>query len=193
MVRPVRPADNPFASHRIERVAVRPADAVEQIVARLETVGWRGAIVGPHGSGKTVLAERLLGPLGSCGELVTVRMQDAAPLRVALAQLPAELDGVVIVLDGAEQLGALAWRRWCRHVQCAAGLVVTQHRPGRLPTVWRCETSPGLLGELIAELAPELEDAVRRELEALWRRHGGNLRECLRELYDRCASAQLPL
>jgi hypothetical protein len=62
-------------------------------------------------------------------------------------------------------------------------VIATSHRPGRLPLLRRHRTSPALLAELVAELDPAGHDA-----EALWRDHGGNLRECLRALYDRRAA-----
>ena len=189
----VRPAENPFASHRIERLTPHPGDVVQRVIGRLEAVGWRGAIVGSHGSGKTVLVERLVEVLGGRGHLVSLRSEDTDPFRGVVAQLPVSLDGIVVVLDGAEQLGMVAWRRWCRRVRRAMGLVVTQHAEGRLPTLWRCATSPGLLGELVAELAPDLVDSVSPHLEELWRRHNGNLRDCFSELYDRCARDELVL
>ncbi len=89
-----------------------------------------------------------------------------------------------MLIDGSEQLGALAWRRFALATLRARRLVVTQHRPGRLPTLYECRTDPGLLKDLIHCLAPD--DAVILEpyLPGLFHRHDGNIRSCFRELYD---------
>jgi hypothetical protein len=62
--------------------------------------------------------------------------------------------------------------------------VVTRHAPGRLPTLVEMQTEPALLHELVATLAPA--DVVRLEphLVDLWARNDGDLRACLRALYD---------
>jgi hypothetical protein len=87
------------------------------------------------------------------------------------------------VVDGAQELSRPAWAWLRRRSRAAAGLVVTSHRPGLLPTLVECTTDPVLLGELIRQLVAEgrPEDPPP---EALHRRHRGNLRLALRELYD---------
>jgi hypothetical protein len=92
--------------------------------------------------------------------------------------------GRIVLLDGAEQMGHWAWRRFERHTRGGGGLIITTHRHGRLPTLLTCETTPDLLGDVVQELlpnAPALSVATTRDL---FFRHGGNLREALRELYD---------
>ncbi len=64
----------------------------------------------------------------------------------------------------------------------AGGLVITSHRPGLLPTLYECETSPELLAGIVEELAGEELDS-----EEVLARHRGNIRDALRELYDRWA------
>jgi hypothetical protein len=64
----------------------------------------------------------------------------------------------------------------------AGGLVITSHRPGLLATLFECETTPELLAGIVRELAGDGVDAG--ELHA---RHAGNVRNALRELYDRWA------
>ncbi|HSN54305.1 MAG TPA: hypothetical protein VLT32_06515, partial [Candidatus Sulfomarinibacteraceae bacterium] len=98
-------------------------------------------------------------------------------------RLPAALGpDHAILLDGAEQLGWWGWRQVRRATAVAGRLVITSHRPGRLPTILECRTSPGLLAELVRELDPAIGDTV--DLEALFHRHHGNIRLCFRELYD---------
>ncbi len=180
----IRPADNPFASRRIDGLMFRfhrgDADA---LLRRIASVGGRGAVVGRHGSGKTTLLEHLAARLDA--EAVWIRLSGAtaSPIRSALAALPDRVSPKhAVLIDGAEQLGGVAWWRLERRVRAAGTTIITNHRPGRLPTIHECTTSPGLLRGLVTELAPET--AVGVDLEALFYRHDGNLRSCFRELYD---------
>jgi hypothetical protein len=45
-------------------------------------------------------------------------------------------------------------------------------------------TDPALLRELVAELAPGEVDRMGIDLDGLFRRHRGDVRSCLRALYD---------
>jgi DNA polymerase III delta prime subunit len=85
-------------------------------------------------------------------------------------------------VDGAEQLTRLQWFRLRLR---RGGLVVTTHRRGMLPELHECRTSPALLREIASSLGVELTED---ECSALHRRHAGNIRESLRELYDRGTS-----
>jgi hypothetical protein len=52
-----------------------------------------------------------------------------------------------------------------------------------LPTLIECATTPALLKEIVSDLLPG--DAVPPEiLDRLYRDHQGNIRHCLRDLYD---------
>ena len=179
-----RPADNPFASRRIDRLSYRfrVADTAALIDGLLRN-GNRGAIIGPHGSGKTTLLEHLAVRLE--GEMVWIRLSadTVAPVRSARAGLPTDVGPRhTLLIDGAEQLGPWSWWRLSHQMRYAGAIVVTSHRPGRLPTIYECATDPELLTELVGELAPEVVDAV--DLEDLFERNRGNIRECFRELYD---------
>lgn len=185
----MRARDNPFATVHLHRLSYRFQGASwDELLDRLQRLGWRAAIVGPHGSGKTTLLEALAEQLRQRGfETCRLRLSEAHP-RFA----PGECDnflrdlhaGRIVLLDGAEQMGHWAWRRFERHTRDGGGLIITTHRPGRLPTLLTCETTPDLLGDVVRELlpnAPALSVATTRDL---FFRHGGNLREALRELYD---------
>lgn len=187
IVHPAR--DNPFAVHRVLRERYRLDDAGwSALLARLEAAGWRGAIVGPHGSGKTTLLEDLAVRLevrGWTARWVRLSTEDRQVSRGSLVGLAAR---DVVLVDGAEQLGWVRWRllRW--RARRAAGLIITTHRAGRLPTLLRCRTSPDLLRSLVAALGVTLTPAAAASLHA---RHRGNLREALRELYDAHAARGL--
>ena len=184
----LRARDNPFATHRVLRERYRLDEAGwRELRTRLCALNYRGAIVGPHGSGKTTLLEDLAATLAR------------ENWRVVFAQLTAEFpelpSGVratdfgardILMIDGAEQLSPLAWcwLRW--RARRAGGLIITTHNDGRLPTIWRCATSPLLLTDLVVSLGERLADEEAAKLHA---RHDGNLRGALRELYDRWATS----
>jgi ABC-type dipeptide/oligopeptide/nickel transport system ATPase subunit len=182
-----RPADNPFASRRIDALGYRfHRGAIDDIETALALHGNRGAIVGPHGSGKTTLLEELAVHLS--GIIVRVRLDTEIdwPVRTAIGALPTRIGpDHAVLIDGAEQLGPLSWRRVHHRIRHAGTIVITSHRPGRLPTIHECTTDVELLKSLIAELAPEGVDAV--DFEGLFHRHNGNIRLCFRELYDACS------
>lgn len=182
--------DNPFAVQHIERIPFRfPAgDTWEALLGRLEAVAWCGAIVGAHGTGKTTLLEQLAPQLTARGfrpHLLTLRAESTSADKQTLLAAAALRAPDFILLDGAEQLTPRQWLAFQNTTHAAAGCVITLHREGRLPTVLQSEPSPALLDDLTHELCgawlPE------REARRLFVRHRGNLRECLRELYDRWA------
>jgi energy-coupling factor transporter ATP-binding protein EcfA2 len=176
--------DNPFRSERVEDVAFRFGDdGWPALLRRLAAHGGRGLLLGPEGSGKTTLLEALAVRFASDGPVAWLRLRrEPAATRARLAAfLATPVVGATVCIDGLEQLGRLAWWRAARHARSARRLIATSHHPGRLPVLRRHATSPALLGDLVAELA----GAAPSDAEALWRRHGGNLRLCLRELYDR--------
>jgi hypothetical protein len=185
----VRARDNPFATVNLHQVRYRLRGATwDQLLARLEQLRWRAAVVGPHGSGKTTFLESLVPRLQELGfKTVPLRLSEEVP-----RPAPGILNGVlsaldrrhVILLDGAEQLGPLSWLRFRWRTRRAGGLVITTHHPGRLPLLWRCDTAPDLLAEIVQELHAEAAENHAAPLTSLFARHQGNLRNALRELYD---------
>ena len=100
-------------------------------------------------------------------------------------------EGDIILLDGADLLGRMAWRRFKRRSKHAAGLVVACHREGLLPTLIECATDPLLLDEILDELVPGEHQDLHDTAHALFREHAGNIREVLRSLYTMCAQGML--
>ena len=90
-----------------------------------------------------------------------------------------------MLLDGADLMPRLAWWRFRRRARNARGIIITSHRPGLLPTLINCTTTPELLDGIIVELLGE-NDGGRREhvVQRLFDEHNGNVRNALRTLYD---------
>jgi hypothetical protein len=173
--------ENPFASWRVERIRFRPQGmGWDAIMARLEALKHRAAIVGPDGSGKTTMLEDLAG-----------RLADRFRVRLVVRDNEHEISppptsfvsGEVVLLDGADRLSWPRWRMLRWQSRRAAGLIVTSHRDGLLPALIETGTSVRLLRELVGELTDQTPD----DLERLFRRHDGNVRDVLRALYDRWA------
>ena len=194
--RPPRPASNPFATRHTQPGCVPPLDAAGQpvdlacLLSRLREHGRCGAIVGPHGSGKTNLLAHLAAALaahaGSLGPLRARSLRDTLGILQSILTAAA---GTVICIDSWEQLGpagrlavraAAAWRR--------CGLLVTSHVPTALPTLVECRTSPEILGAIVAALPDAGGCIAKADIEDAFTRHGGNLRDALADLYDRFES-----
>ena len=188
----MRARDNPFAVDRVHTIRYRPQGTTfADLLTRLRELNYRAALVGSDGSGKTTLLEDLEQALTKQG--VKTRMvfvNDTAPLPdPACRRLLSKLNrDEVLLLDGADLIPRSCWSLLKRHtITHAYGLVITSHRPGLLPTLIECRTSPTLLQEIAAELQPPDHPIPAESLDILFRRHQGNIRNCLRELYDLCA------
>jgi len=160
----------------------------ENLLDRLRRLGYRGAIVGSNGTGKTTLLEDLEPALDALGfEVKRLRLDDLTKCfpRGFLPRFFAELKGrEVILFDGAEQMSRLDWHRFKLRSKKAGGLVITSHRPGMLPTLKECVTCPELLNEIITELLGAEPVTTHVAAIALYQEHNGNLRDALREMYD---------
>ncbi|MBI5385572.1 MAG: hypothetical protein HZA90_12910 [Verrucomicrobia bacterium] len=185
----MRACDNPFSTDRVQGVRYRPVGATwKDLLSRLDALDFRAAIVGPKGTGKTTLLEDLAPRLRSLGFTPKPLRLDEEHRVFPDGFLPnffADLGSRdIILLDGAEQLPRWHWWRFRRWSREGRGLIVTAHRPGLLPVLIECRTTPelldGVLTELLGEVGPELRERGRR----LFQQHRGNLREVLRSLYD---------
>lgn len=188
---------NPFSTRYVRPGALPfvfpPGADASLLVDRLRRNGWWGQIVGRHGSGKSTLLHTLVPSLSELGrrvEWISLHQGERPPSR---PPLPRVWDAdTQLVIDGYEQLGWLARRRWrqaCR--RCRAGLLVTVHQDAGLPDLWRTDTSPDLAQELARRLlAAAIPGRVREEdVAEAYAWCGGDLRETFFRLYDRYESS----
>jgi hypothetical protein len=183
---------NPFSTRYTRPGAIPfffpPGQNAEGLVERLRSQGWRGTIVGPHGSGKSSLVSSLLPALQAAGrELLLIELHDGERrLPIELRGLDSLTDRTVIIVDGYEQLSwlnCLRLRSFCRHRGC--GLVVTSHKPRGLPPLCQTFTSPELARQIVAWLLRERPDFIdAAHLGERFDFRCGDLRELLFDLYD---------
>lgn len=184
--------DNPFSVDRVQAIRYRSLDVtLDEILRRLRELNYRAAITGPDGSGKTTLLEDLQHAVQHAGlKTRMVFVNDTLPLDgPACRRLLSELNrDEILLLDGADLISRACWSLLKRHtITHALGLIITSHRSGLLPTLIECTTTRTLLTEIVTTLHPPDPMISADLLDALYRRHNGNLRDCLRDLYDLCA------
>jgi hypothetical protein len=188
--------DNPFAAQRTDALRYLFEDGCwESHLDRLAELGFRGSIMGPQGSGKTTLLYQLaehcrrrdLPP-----ELVRAS-NDRNENRQMLDRLEAGNRSFrVFLVDSAEQLGWLSWRRLMR-MSDGQGLVVAVHRRCRLPTWIESRTTWETTERLLAELGfADAQSPLIASAQHAFHRHKGNLRLVFRQLYDEMAGGLHP-
>jgi len=191
----MRACDNPFRTDRVLAVRYQftNGDDWDTLLGRLHDLQYRAAIVGPEGSGKTTLQEDLAARLVSQGRTVKWlrlnRENRKTASRLVDAMFADATQSDLLFIDGAEQLGSVRWHRLKRRAASFAGLVINTHASGQLSTLVGCRTTPDVLRDIVAKLVPPSDVPSTGQLSALFHKHDGNLRLCLRELYDLWAIA----
>lgn len=185
-------ADNPFSTRYIRPGAIPyqlpPGTTLSGLVERFEAHAWRGAILGPHGSGKSTLVAALIPAIEAVGKSVLrIELHDGQRrLPVDLGQAVSGQTQCVVIIDGYEQLSW--WNRWRVQRLCrrrAIGLLVTSHKPVGLPELCRTSTDLALAQSIVASLvAGRCEPIALDEWTPRFESHQGNLRETLFDLYD---------
>lgn len=185
------PADNPFSARHVRPGALGfrfPAgQSATSLVDKLQQAGWRGQIVGPHGTGKSTLLASLLPVIRAVGRsVVHVELHDGQrTLPVAIA--PARLTRpAIVVVDGYEQLSLPSRLHLSWHCRCGGlGLLITTHRRVRLPLLLETRMDADLAYQLVRDLLDNKADLVGpEEIARRLDQHDGNLREVLFDLYD---------
>jgi hypothetical protein len=182
---------NPFASRYTRPGALPPLDergrplAVGPLLDRVRP--GCSVIEGQHGRGKTTLVRALLAAATAAGRPASfIQIRSWADTRRAVAALAAARRGQIIAVDGWEQLpwgcGLLitALARWR-----GAGVITTAHRPSGLPVLARCESSSATVAAIVERLPAHGGAIGSVDIEAVFRHHGGNVRDALAALYDR--------
>lgn len=193
--------DNPFATcwTRPGAIPFRFADgqSTERLVERFAAANWRGAIIGPHGGGKSTLLETLKLALIAAGHSIssiTLRNgQRRLPHRLIDHARPGPADNYaggrrfIVIVDGYEQLSWLERLRLigeCRRRHL--GLLITSHAATCLPTLIRLTPSRQLIEQLVRELCDQVSTHIAaEEVAASHACHGSNVREIFFDLYDR--------
>ncbi len=189
----MRARDNPFRMERVLawRYRLPQTTSWPDLLERLRALRFRGAIVGPHGCGKTTLLEDLCARLQDAGQCVhgqRINAESASRSGTLLAGMQRTVPReAVVVIDGAEQIGWLQWKRLIHRARLWRGLIITTHQEGRLPTLFHCQPRFDILEAMVRDLAPGLPETLTRRLPELYQEHQGNLRICLRALYDEVA------
>ncbi len=183
--------ENPFRTSRVHKLRYRlGADGRQRLLRRFERLGRRAALVGPEGSGNPTLPEDLEPHLGAGRRLLRLRLsRERRRLSNSEWERLANAGrGDLITVDGFEQLRWWHRRRLGHLSHGAGGLLVTCHRRLGLPVLHHHRTTLRLLGDLVTALVGRKQtEALEPELARLFATHRGNLRSCLRSLYDRWA------
>ncbi|HWL06803.1 MAG TPA: hypothetical protein VNQ76_00150 [Planctomicrobium sp.] len=192
----MRPRENPFRVECLEALTYRfQSGGLETLLHKLALNNHRGAIVGPHGHGKSTLLALLEQTLRQQRILVrSLQLTEAncrEQSRLVREWLISAGPNAMLLLDGAEQLGYWNWFKVRWFSRFRRGLVVTSHRAGLLPTVFNCETNPKLLDELVLQLTGKTS-LPGMDSSSLFETHQGNLRDCLRTLYDQAFQIEFP-
>jgi len=180
--------ENPFRVERIHALRYRlPGIATAEVLQRWEANGRRGALVGPHGRGKSTLLAELQPEIARAGlevRLVELRQHQRALPQGALRGIS---PNTALLIDGAEQLPRWRWHllRW--RARRAGGILITAHRAGLLPTIAVCTTPVDVLLDLVRELCPAATPALLDRASALHETHHGDIRQVFFALYDACA------
>lgn len=189
---------NPFSTCWTRPGALRfrfPEDqGPSQLLSKLSNQGWWGAIVGPHGSGKTSLLESLKPALNAAGWHVQMISLHLGQRRLPPGRPPAS-DRVMVIVDGYEQLNPFqrfALRCRCRRARC--GLLVTAHSPTALPTLITLAPDESLVQQLVGELASRATTPITSaDVAASYACHGSNVRDIFFDLYDQHEQRRRPL
>ena len=190
--------ENPFATRFTRPGEIVPVDisgkrmAVKDFLQDLDQCGGIGAIVGPHGSGKTNILSRLY--VEALQSHYTVKRYSLRSttwrdlkniIRMLLVSKPDDL----VLLDSWERLSCMAGKVLCR-VAMSRGcrLVVTSHKAISIPVLVTCQAS---LKSFLA-IIKQLPDSgvwlgsliMNKDIETAFDVYQPNLREALFSLYD---------
>lgn len=190
------PRNNPFAFSRMHGLPYRFESGDWQThLERLRDMNWRGAIVGPQGTGKTTLLTELPERLPAWGiprdsiRSIFVERTRLARKRQWPAIEACLREGHMLLLDGQERLGWWTRNRLLRNPSLR--IVSTAHRASPLPTWIESGTSLATATELARALSPATVDTSAELIRQLYAKHDGNVRHLFWELYDGFAAGRI--
>lgn len=186
------PDHNPFATRFIRPGALTylfsPDESAESLVERLRQNGWRGEIIGPHGSGKSSLLAKLIPQLTAAGRTVVHYglHQGERSLPVSRADVARWNEKTQVIVDGYEQLSWWSRRKLLSLVNSRqTGLLITAHQPMGLPTLLSTRPTLALARQIVSRLLPAGDMTLNEnDIAAAFAMHPTNLREVLFALYD---------
>lgn len=185
----VTPAHNPYCAHGFApgrvpwgaQSGVVLDDVVTQLTRRVGA--WQ--ILGPHGSGKTTLLAHLARVALARGCSVE-RWRGTRRLDTPVHAGGRALSASLVLLDEAEQIPWLrraGLRLWCTLRRRT--LVMTTHSDLGVDVLCTLAVTAPVLDHVLAALwSAQGVVPTRVDSALLLRRHGGNVREILFELYD---------
>jgi hypothetical protein len=192
MAGPVDQSSNPFATRFIRPGALPylfpPGVSVEKLVDDLAQQGWHGAIIGPHGTGKSSLLVALKPELERRGRKVVQQQLQGGQRRLDWTALDwnAWTKETLVIIDGYEQLSH--WQRLLLRARCyrrGAGLLVTAHQPVQLPTIFTAQPTTELAQKIVQQLIPAGDERITpNDVAAAFAEQQGNIRETLLKLFD---------
>ena len=178
--------ENPFRTSRL--LALPPhwgdGESAATLIARWHAAGRRGALVGPHGTGKTSRLRALAAHLQEAEGLKIIWVQwhddgttTPGDWRAALAAADVR---TVVCLDGSENVGLLGSYQLLKYSCRAAGILVTRHRASLfMTTLARHRPDPTIFAAQAALLVAGVEDKACQAFAA----SRGNAHEAFRRLY----------
>lgn len=191
-VSPGSSESNPFSSRYVRPGAVPfffpQGGSLQELIHRLQQTGWRGQILGAHGSGKSALLAELIPAIQKTGRRTALyELHQGCRSLPAPLPPPSETDQPLVVLvDGYEQLSR--WHRFRLRRQCRQsgfGLIVTSHRSVGLPDLIHLRPIVDLAQRIVQWLLRGSSLTITpEETAAAYHAHHGNLREMLFALYD---------
>lgn len=188
---------NPFAT-RYTRPGVIPwqprPDSPQSLLERIDQLGGRGMICGPHGSGKSTLLRHLMVAAAGRGwKTRVVALRSKADFGRALgAIVTAAGHGHWLGIDSWEKLGPTGRLLAPLAARRGGQIVVTAHQPQACwPILLNLQpdalTFRLLVGRLLSRANSQSAIAAEfapHRLDGIFRRHRGNHREAFFELYD---------
>jgi len=179
----MRARENPFRSEKVadfryQIEADTLADWREQITS-VPSIRW--AIMGPEGTGKSILLEDLAQMLPTV-EWVRIKEDDSVRRKVKMAIRLFRPSHIPLFFDGAETLPRFIWsaRYFFR-----SKIVATLHHPRKSFTVhYTTKFEPKVVISLVETLLQsKISQNEAERILQIGRRNNGNVREILRQLY----------